>query len=130
MRRREFIALISVLAITCPFGLRAQTSVPLLGVLLYSSPQQDPQIESFRRGLRDLGYMEGRNLRIEYRYAEGRPDRLPGLAVELVQLKPDVILALGGDVAPSAKKATNTIPIVFAVSTDPVQSGLVLTLGR
>jgi len=116
-------------AIAWPFVSRAQKT-PRLGVLLYSSPQADPQMESLRRGLRDLGYTEGHNLTIEYRYAEGKPERLSGLAAELAQLNPDVILAIGGDVAPFAKKATEIIPIVFAVSTDPVQSGLVQSLGR
>src|ERR1700674_4050071 len=130
MRRREFVRLLGGATIAWPLAARAQKSVPRVGVLLYSSPEADPQVESFRRGLRDLGYMEGRNLTIEYRYAEGRPERLPGLAAELVQLKPDVIMAMGGDVAPFAKKATTNIPIVFAASTDPVQSGLVVSLGR
>ncbi len=130
MRRRDFIALAGSAAITWPSDLRAQKSAPRVGVLLYSSPEADPQVESFRLGLRDLGYIEGRNLTIEYRYAEGRPERLPRLAAELAQSKPDVILALGGDVAPWAKKATVSIPLVFAVSTDPVRSGLVVTLGR
>jgi putative tryptophan/tyrosine transport system substrate-binding protein len=130
MRRREFVRLLGGATIAWPLAARAQKSVPRVGVLLYSSPEADPQVESFRRGLRDLGYTEGRNLTIEYRYAEGRPERLPGLATELVQSKPDVILALGGDVAPLAKKATESIPLVFAVSNDPVQAGLVVTLGR
>ena len=80
--------------------------------------------------MRELGYIDGQNLLLEYRFAEGRPERLPGLAAELVALKPDVILALGGDVAPDVVKATQTIPIVFAVSTDPVLSGLVASLPR
>jgi putative ABC transport system substrate-binding protein len=130
MNRREFIAVLGGAAATWPLLALAQKSVPRIGVLLYSTPQIDPQAEPFRQGLRDLGYTEGRNITIEYRYAEGRPERLPGLAVELVQLKPDVIMAMGGDVAPIAKNATRTIPVVFAVSTDPVQSGLIPSLGR
>jgi putative tryptophan/tyrosine transport system substrate-binding protein len=130
MRRRELITLIGGVAVAWPLASRAQKSVPRLGVLLYTNPEIDPNIEAVRHGLRDLGYTEGRNLAIEYRYAEGRPERLPGLAAELAQLKPDVILALGGDVAPWAKKATESIPLVFSVSTDPVRAGLVTTLGR
>src|SRR5215813_11689199 len=82
------------------------------------------------RGLRDLGYIEAQNIVIEYRYAEGKPDRLRGLAGELVAIKPDLIFALGGDVAPSARVATNMIPSVVAVSNDPVQAGLVASLAR
>src|SRR5207244_3584263 len=82
-------------------------------------------IESFRQGLRELGYVEGQNIAIEYRFAEGRPERLPALAAELVRLKVDVIVA-GGPPAPgAAKQATGTIPIVFAVAADPVAEGLV-----
>jgi putative ABC transport system substrate-binding protein len=130
MRRREFIKVLGGAAALWPLASRAQKSVRRLGVLLYTNPEIDPSIEAVRHGLRDLGYTEGRNLAIEYRYAEGRPERLPRLAAELAQSKPDVILALGGDVAPWAKKATESIPLVFAVSDDPVRSGLVVALGR
>jgi ABC-type uncharacterized transport system substrate-binding protein len=129
MRRREFLGLLGG-AVGWPLAARAQKTVPRVGVLLYTNPEIDPNIEAVRHGLRDLGYIEGRNLAIEYRYAEGRPERLPQLAAELAQSKPDVILALGGDVAPWAKKATQSIPLVFSVSDDPVRSGLVATLGR
>jgi putative tryptophan/tyrosine transport system substrate-binding protein len=138
MRRLEFnaVLLASVIAIGAAiptFSATAQqqpAKMPRVGVLLYSNPQADPTTASLRQGLRDLGYVEGRNLTIEYRYAEGRAERLPRLAEELAQSKPDVIVALGGDVAPWAKKATDSIPLVFAVSTDPVRSGLVTTLAR
>ena len=99
-------------------------------VLLYSTPQADPNLPAFRQGLHDLGYIEGQNLSLEYRYAEGRPERLPELAAELVRRKPDAIVSLGGDVTPSAQKATPTIPIVMLVSNDPVQSGFVASLAR
>jgi putative ABC transport system substrate-binding protein len=88
-------------------------------VLLYSTPQADPNTGSFLRGLSDLGYVDGQNISIEYRYAEGRPERLPELASELVGWKPDVMFALGGDVAPFLRKVTDTIPIVYAMSADP-----------
>ena len=78
-------------------------------------------MEFVRNGLRDLGYVEGRNLVVTYRYAEGKSERLPELAAELADLKPDVLLAIGGDVAPVMAKATQIIPIVFACSADPVQ---------
>ena len=83
-----------------------------------------------QRGLRDLGYVDGQNLTIDYRYANERTERLPNLAAELVQLIPDVILALSGDVAPFARDATKTIPIVFAISSDPLQLRLVASLAR
>jgi putative ABC transport system substrate-binding protein len=77
-----------------------------------------------------MGYVPGKTVAIEYRFAEGKPERLPELAAELVQLKPDVIFAFGGEVAPFAKKATISIPIVAWMSNDPVESGLVVSLGR
>jgi putative ABC transport system substrate-binding protein len=133
MQRREFITLLGCAAVAWPLVARAQqgaAKIPRLGVLLYGNPQADPNIESFRRGMRELGYVDGQNITIEYRYAEGRPERLPELAADLVRLKPDVLFALGGDVAPYAGKATQSIPIVFSVSTDPVQGGLVASLAR
>jgi putative tryptophan/tyrosine transport system substrate-binding protein len=127
MGRREFIGLVCGLT-AWPFAARAQRSASRLGVLLYTNPQADPSIEVVRTGLRDLGYVEGKNLAIEYRYADGRPERLPVLAAELVQSKPDIILALGGDVAPSAHQATQSIPVVFSTSSNPVLAGLVVSL--
>ncbi len=130
MRRREFIALAGTAA-ALPFVASAQTkSVPRLGVLLYSNPQSDPQMAAIHRGLGDLGYVEGRNIIIEYRYAEGRLDRLPILAGQLVGLQPNVILAIGGDVAPTAKQVDEKIPLVFVSSADPEQLGLVESLRR
>jgi putative tryptophan/tyrosine transport system substrate-binding protein len=83
------------------------------------------------RALRDLGHIEGRNIVIDYyRYAQGKPERLPELAAQLVRLRPDVIVAIGGDVAEFAKKATQTVPLVFISSADPEQLGLVASLGR
>jgi putative ABC transport system substrate-binding protein len=101
-----------------------------IGVLLFGTPDTDPNLGAFLQGLGGLGYIEGRNIAIEYRYAEGNPARLRGLAGELVGIKPDLIFALGGDVAPSARVATSTIPIVVAVSNDSVQAGLVASLAR
>jgi hypothetical protein len=101
MKRPEFITLLGGAAAALPLAARAQQapSVPRLGVLLYSNPQADHQMETIRRALRDLGHIEGRNIVIEYRYAQGKPERLPELAAELVRLRPAVILAIGGDVA-------------------------------
>jgi putative tryptophan/tyrosine transport system substrate-binding protein len=130
MRRREFITLVGG-ATAWPFVALAQTKgIQRLGALLYSDPQSDPQMTAIRRGLNALGYVEGRNIAIEYRYAEGRLDRLPVLAAELVVLQPNVILAIGGDVAPIAKKFDETIPLVFVSSADPEQLGLVASLRR
>ena len=130
MRRREFIALLGGAA-ACPSLTLAQSKGPWrLGALIYGNPQSDPQMAAIGRRLSELGYVEGRNIAIEYRYAEGRLDRLPNLAAELVALQPNVILAVGGDVAPIAKKVDQKIPLVFVSSADPEQLGLVASLRR
>jgi putative tryptophan/tyrosine transport system substrate-binding protein len=131
MRRREFITMIGGAAVAWPLAARAQQrgKVPRLGVLLFSNPQTDPQMEVLHSGLRDLGY-DDQSLFIFYRYAEGKPERLADLAAALLREKPDLVLALGGDVAPYAVKATSTIPIVFVSSADPVQLGLAASLAR
>ena len=121
-----------VLLLAAPLSGQVQQAgkVARLGVLMFGVPEADPNITAFRQGLSELGYVEGKNLTTTYRYAEAKPERLAGLASELVALKPDVILALGGDVAPFAKAATSTIPIVAATSNDPVQAGLVASLAK
>ena len=93
-------------------------------------PDHDPPVEAFRQGLRDLGYVEGQNLVIEYRYAEGRIERLPDLAAELVQLQVDVIVAGGTAAIRAAQHATRTIPIVMAGTSDPVGQGFVASLAQ
>jgi putative ABC transport system substrate-binding protein len=103
MKRREFIALVGSTAAWSSLALAQSKGPWRLGALLYSDPQSDPQMAAIGRRLGELGYVEGRNIAIEYRYAEGRLDRLPNLAAELVALQPNVILAVGGDVAPIAK---------------------------
>jgi putative ABC transport system substrate-binding protein len=105
--------------------------IPRLGVL-EPSPQQHPApcLPAFQQGLRDLGYIEGRNLRVDYRYAEGQPDRLPALAGELVQLAPDVLWLHSDPAAWAAKRATMTIPIVIGVSVGLVEQGLVASLAQ
>jgi putative tryptophan/tyrosine transport system substrate-binding protein len=131
MRRREFVAgLVGVAA--WPLAAHGQqgAKVPRLGVLLFSTPSADPNMKVVHNSLSALGYVEDRNLVVSYRYAEGHPERLADLAGALVQERPDLLLALGGDVAPSAVKATSTIPIVFLSSADPVQLGLVASLSR
>jgi putative ABC transport system substrate-binding protein len=103
---------------------------PRLGILRYGSPKEDSGIEPFLVGLRALGYREGSNINIDYRYAEGNTDRLPLLASEIALSKPDVMMAFGGDIAPFVRDATQTIPIVFSVSADPIQLRLVASLNR
>jgi len=107
-----------------------RVKIPRLGALLYSNPDSDPNFAAFRQGLREIGYVERGNIAIEHHFADGRPQRLPELAAELVRSRPDVILALGGDVVPFAQSSTKTIPIVMWVSNDPVQAGLVASLAR
>ena len=128
--RRTFLGTLSIGLLAAPLAAEAQpTKVPKIGVLLYNSPQTEP-LGPLLEGLRVLGYVDGKTMAIEYRFAEGRAERLPELASELVLLKPDVIFAYGGDVALHMKKATGSIPIVAMASNDPVQSGLVASLAR
>jgi putative ABC transport system substrate-binding protein len=104
--------------------------VPRLGLLIPdSSSAFPPRLEAFRHGLRDLGYVEGHNIRVEYQFAEGQYERLPALAAELVRLPVDVLVTAGAGVL-AAKQATATIPIVFAVFADLVGEGLVASLAR
>jgi putative tryptophan/tyrosine transport system substrate-binding protein len=132
VRRRDFISLLGGTA-AWPLAARAQQTPrgrPRLGILIYSTPERDPNTQSFLRGLRDLGYIDGQNIDIEYRFAEGKPERLRDLAAELVRTKPDVIFGLGGDVTPFLVSATQTIPIVYAMSADPVQLGIADSLAK
>lgn len=123
---------VAALLLGFPSGNEAQQArkIARVGVLLFSTPDGDANLAAFQRGLGELGYVEGKNLTTLYRFAEGRPERLAALAAELAALQPDVIFAMGGDVAPFARTATSTIPIVIAVSNDPVQAGLVASLAR
>jgi putative tryptophan/tyrosine transport system substrate-binding protein len=133
MKRREFIRLLGGAAVGSPVAAMAQRSskpAPRIGILLYGTASTDPNYGSFRRGLRELGYVEGQTIVLEPHGAESKPERLPALARELVATKPDLIYVLGGDVAPFVRSATSTIPTVMAVSNDPVQSGLVASLAR
>src|SRR5712691_1197287 len=109
---------------------RAAGDGPRIGLLFYGAPGRSPELDAFRQGLRDLGYVEGQNIAIEYRFADGRLGRLPELAAELVRLKVDVIVTPGTPASMAAKKATSTIPIVFAGVADAVGAGLVATLAR
>jgi putative ABC transport system substrate-binding protein len=133
--RRRFTATSAVSAALVLAWILAAAAQPTpktvrIGVLLYSNPEADPTVATLRQGLRGLGYREGQTLAIDYRAAEGHPERLPALAAELVRLKPDLLVAIGGDVTPAAQQATATIPIVAWVSNDPVQAGFASSIPR
>jgi len=130
--RRAVLAIVASGLLAVPLGARAQQAGKIYRVgFLWDSPAVWPHaLEGFRRGLRDLGWVEGKNIAIEYRWAEGRFERLDGLAEELVRLKVDVIVAPTSIYAGAAKRATSTIPIVFASHADPIGSGHVASLAR
>jgi putative ABC transport system substrate-binding protein len=131
--RRIFCFALCVLILAPGLSAEAQQPkrVPRIGYLSTGSgTKHDPRIEAFRQGLLDLGHVEGKNINIEYRYAEGSSERLPGLAEELVRLNVDVIVTPGTPAIRAAKQATTTIPIIFPTTGDPVASGLVASLAR
>jgi putative ABC transport system substrate-binding protein len=131
MRRREFIALVGGAAAWPPVALSQQPPARMrrIGILLFSEADR-ATINPFLRGLEGLGYVDGKTVTIDYRDAEANYERLPELADQLVRSNPEVIFSFGGEQAPIVKKATATIPIVVVVSNDPVESGLVASLGR
>ena len=135
MRRREFIKLVGGAAAAWPLSVNAQPSakIPRIGLMVTGSLESleaRVQLDAFRQGLRQLGYTEGRNIAIEYRGADGRIERFPNLAAELVRLEVDLIFAANTRAALAARQATSTIPIVSAVMGDPVEDGLVASLAQ
>jgi putative tryptophan/tyrosine transport system substrate-binding protein len=132
MRRREFIAVVGGVATFGPLCVWAQPSEPaLIGALNAASAESTASsYEAFRAALRELGYVEGRNIRFEYRYADGFLDRLPALAEELVRLNPRVIVSGPLPATLAVRKVTATIPIVMSTGADPVGFGLVQSLAR
>jgi putative ABC transport system substrate-binding protein len=131
MRRRDIIALLGGVA-SWPLTAPAQpVAIPVIGFLNSSSPDPDGErMRSYRRGLSETGYVEGRNVRIEYRWADGENQRLPAMAADLVRQGVDIIVTGGTPATLAAKAATATIPIVFVLATDPVEAGLVTNLNR
>ena len=130
MDRRAFIGTLAGGLLAAPLAAEAQQAGKIwrVGVLITStSPQMD---DAFRKGLRDLGWIEGQNIALEYRYSEGRPERLLDMAADLVRFNVDVIVAPAAPEAEAAQRTTKTIPIVFMVHGDPVGGGQVATLAR
>jgi len=133
MKRREFVTLLGSTAVALPLAARAQQpTMPVIGFLSARSPDESADVVAvFRRGLAENGFIESQTVAIDYRWALGQYDRLPGLAAELVRIPVAVLVAVGGEpAARAAKAATTTLPVVAMFSTDPVRTGLIASLSR
>ncbi len=132
MKRREFIKVVAGAASALPFAAQAQPSaIPVVGYLSGGSLEPDPlDVIGFRQGLKESGYVEGQNVLVEYRWADGHHDRLPALATDLIRRQVSVIVTFGTPPALAAKAATTNIPIVVAVGIDPIELGLAASLSR
>ena len=132
MRRRDLLKVIGTLATAWPLAVRAQqATMPVIGFLCATTAEgYAAPLAAFRRGLHEAGFIEGRNVAIEYRWAEDQNDRLPALAGDLVRNQVTVIVAAGTPATLAAKAATSTIPIVFYIGVDPIEAGLVTSLAR
>jgi putative tryptophan/tyrosine transport system substrate-binding protein len=135
MERREFITLLAGAAATWPLAARAQQAqrMPRIGVLASQAeadPDMQARLDGFRHGLRALGWVERRNIRIDYRYTDGREERFQPLAKELLALKPELIFAQATPVAAAVQRESRTLPIVFVNVSDPIGSGFVASLAR
>jgi len=132
MDRRALLLNSGAAIVAAPLAARSQAAAnsPRVGFLFYGAPGRSPEIDAFRQGLRELGYVDGQNITVEYRFAGGQLERLPALAAELVRLKVNVIVTPGTPASMAAKKATSTLPIVFAGVADAVGAGLIASLAR
>ena len=130
--RRTFIGSVMGGILATPLAAEAQQArkAARIGILAGNRAASPHTLEAFLQGLHDLGYVEGRNVMIEFRDAEGKPERLPALAAELLALKVDIVFAPSTPAALARKQATRTVPIVFAGAADPVEDGLVISLAR
>jgi putative ABC transport system substrate-binding protein len=139
--RRAFLGGLVLIVLAAPLTAEGQpaTKIPRIGYLSIghgpsatspSGSRQSVGLDAFRQGLRELGYVEGQNILVEYRYADGRADRLPALAAELVGLRVDLIVAIGNRAVSAARQGSSTIPIVVAVTSDIMESGFVASLAR
>jgi putative ABC transport system substrate-binding protein len=130
IRRREFCALLGGGAIAWPLAARAQHAVRIRRIGYFAPVKIQHLIEALKDGLRDLGYVEGKNLQFEFRFAEDRSGKLDELAADLVELRPDVIVTFSTPPTLAVKRATSTIPVIMAGTGDPVRAGIVASLPR